>query len=315
MSTSTIVSTYNILSSQLCSPSHFSKTEPAHLDKDNRWTLIQRTLNKFIVDNHIICLQEVCVFFREKLTMLFENAGYAVIENSYGSRFNGFMGCMTAYPKQLYRLEEVKFINPSLLYKHEPEYHSPTILLRGLNLARSLLWMNAMSVETQQSRDTAKMFDTTNNHFIFTKFSCTVDNTAARRTFSVTNLHMPCKYFTPMFMNKYVALFVDYIRAIQPDHWIICGDFNSTTSDSWFQPLTQFKMVGGDRITSLNDAQEYSNVSFSGGKLFKGKIDYIFHSDSFCCHSFTGYTTSENTAPNAEQGSDHFPITAEFKLN
>lgn len=294
--------TYNILSSELCSPSYFHMNTEEEMDKDNRFNLLTQKLRYNISQEYVICLQEVCNYFREKLILFFKDNNYHVIDNNYGSRFNGFMGVMTAFPKMKYQLLDVKFINTSLLYKHKQEFYDQTILLRGLNFLRKLTFLGEVKVETDKSVNLKKEFERTNNHFVYVKL-----RDSNNKEISITNIHMPCKFYHPEFMKKYIELFLEHHSSFKDENWIICGDFNSKVKDSWFVPLINLNRVD-------NEKDLYSCVTKTKNltEVFKEKIDYVFHSPSLKCLRYEGYTSDETIIPSKLQGSDHYSISCKF---
>eukprot|EP00804_Cyclotella_cryptica_P006156 CCRYP_020817-RA/>CCRYP_020817-RA protein AED:0.38 eAED:0.38 QI:0/-1/0/1/-1/1/1/0/447 len=107
---------YNVLSSKLARPSHFTTTNPDHLDATNRLPLIltklENELNRGFAASHgteqtkssalppptIVCLQEIDYTFTSALHAFFANRGYHFVTGLYGKRFNGYMGVGIAYP-------------------------------------------------------------------------------------------------------------------------------------------------------------------------------------------------------------------------
>ena len=118
MSTSTPsklrVVSYNVLSSKLARPSHFTKTNPDHLEATYRLPLILSKLEHemgrafggtgakemSVPPPTIFCLQEIDYTFTSALHTFFANKGYAFVTGLYGKSFNGYMGVGIAYPLQ-----------------------------------------------------------------------------------------------------------------------------------------------------------------------------------------------------------------------
>ncbi|KAL7481277.1 hypothetical protein ACHAW6_006955 [Cyclotella cf. meneghiniana] len=111
------VLSYNVLSSKLARPSHFTTTDPDHLDASNRLPLIltklENEINRGFASSHgteqttassspppptIICLQEIDHTFTSALHVFFANRGYHFVTGLYGKKFNGYMGVGIAYP-------------------------------------------------------------------------------------------------------------------------------------------------------------------------------------------------------------------------
>ena len=103
---------YNLLSSKLASPSHFTHTHPDHLQAENRLPLILSKLEKEMTRGFdtsttntttnndgddgahpppptIFALQEVCYPFASALHTFFASRGYHFVTGLYGRPFNG----------------------------------------------------------------------------------------------------------------------------------------------------------------------------------------------------------------------------------
>jgi 2',5'-phosphodiesterase len=97
------VVSYNVLSSHLASPSHFSTLDPQHLEASARLPKILDKLEEQIAkasagEPVIFCLQEVSYQWAGKLHTFFANRGFHVVTGLYGKPFNGYMGVLTAWP-------------------------------------------------------------------------------------------------------------------------------------------------------------------------------------------------------------------------
>lgn len=94
------VVSYNVLSSHLASPTHYTSLNPDHLDSKTRLNVILNKLDNEIIsknDNNnkcetIIALQEVSYDWAGSLHTFFANRGYHLITGLYGKSFNGYMG-------------------------------------------------------------------------------------------------------------------------------------------------------------------------------------------------------------------------------
>ncbi len=91
---------YNVLSSHLASPSHFSTLDPAHLDAKNRLPKILKKFEEELSEEEkvVFCLQEVSHDWAGEFHTFFANRGYHVVTGLYGKKFNGYMGVALAYP-------------------------------------------------------------------------------------------------------------------------------------------------------------------------------------------------------------------------
>src|SRR3989304_8058169 len=100
--------TYNILSSNLASPTHFTKCNPEYLDAVNRIGKLKELLTPEIKDDSIICLQEVSRHQEEELQPFFQQNNYTFITSLYGKADNGYMGVGIAFSNKKFCLQVVK---------------------------------------------------------------------------------------------------------------------------------------------------------------------------------------------------------------
>ena len=89
---------YNVLSSHLASPSHFTKCDPKNLDPSTRIQKILFKLDEELKDSKnskrflFVCLQEVSHDWAAVLHVFFAERGYHFVTALYGKKFNGYMG-------------------------------------------------------------------------------------------------------------------------------------------------------------------------------------------------------------------------------
>jgi exonuclease III len=106
-STDVRVASYNILSSHLASPSHFTTLNPDHLKADNRLPVILQQLDEEMSQQSIICLQEVSYLWGGALHTHFANGDYHFVTALYGKKFNNYMGVGIAIPTRKYKVVDV----------------------------------------------------------------------------------------------------------------------------------------------------------------------------------------------------------------
>jgi mRNA deadenylase 3'-5' endonuclease subunit Ccr4 len=92
------VASYNVLSSHLAQPDHFSTLNPDHLKASHRLPVVLRKLDDEIQRQSIICLQEISYDWAGSLHTHFANQGYHLVTGLYGNKPNGYMGVGIAFP-------------------------------------------------------------------------------------------------------------------------------------------------------------------------------------------------------------------------
>jgi hypothetical protein len=113
------VVSYNVLSDKLCSPSHYTHSQPSHLENNYRFKLVTKFLKKEVKSSAIICLQEVSEAWKNKFKNFFGESDYAFAEAQYGAHYTGYMGVFMAWPKHKYitikktslRISESAYVN------------------------------------------------------------------------------------------------------------------------------------------------------------------------------------------------------------
>ena len=99
------VVSYNLLSSKLARPSHFTRANPDHLEEEYRLPLIlakldeamnrgfggEEELSQASPPPTIFALQEVCYPFASALHTFFAQRGYHFVTGLYGRPFNGYV--------------------------------------------------------------------------------------------------------------------------------------------------------------------------------------------------------------------------------
>jgi 2',5'-phosphodiesterase len=86
------VTTYNVLSSSLCSPSYFiNVTDEKWCSSKYRLDGLLKKLRTEIDNKAIICLQEVSLAWTGKLHSFLDSNDYTFVVSNYGTRFNGFV--------------------------------------------------------------------------------------------------------------------------------------------------------------------------------------------------------------------------------
>lgn len=90
------ITTYNILSPELCNPETYPTADPVDLDAENRKVKIILYLNYAMTCNDVICLQEVSMSWTTNLQLMFERARWSYTWFAYGYKHQGNMGSALA---------------------------------------------------------------------------------------------------------------------------------------------------------------------------------------------------------------------------
>jgi len=101
------VCSYNVLSSALASPTHFTSCDTDNLDFQKRLPRVISKIEQEVTKRSIVCLQEVSHEFSGPLHVFFAKNNYSFVTGLYGSRFSNYMGVALAIPLDKFSLEHV----------------------------------------------------------------------------------------------------------------------------------------------------------------------------------------------------------------
>lgn len=293
------VVTYNILSKLYGNKSTFPNNLEEHLDGEYRWLKISDQLKNWISKGSIICLQEVCDYFRELIINLCDESDYSYEYNKYGGKRSGNMGVMMLYPDN-YQI--VASFNKKL-GQNSRDYRIKNAYNKALIIKFKIMSMNGSK----------KIY----------------------KYLTVGNYHMPCLYRYPNTQKEIFKYYLGKVRNIASYNgklypFILTGDFNmSDVSDKFANILINNNMTlpvsyippSNSYIPIVNNIT--TNV-FNNNKYFAGILDYIIISNDL---SFVSYDVLYNLPdendncpinpnnnltllPDKNNPSDHLPVFA-----
>mmetsp|Transcript_49693 Transcript_49693/g.120468 ORF Transcript_49693/g.120468 Transcript_49693/m.120468 type:complete len:411 (-) Transcript_49693:1330-2562(-) len=275
--TSVRVATYNVLSSHLSDPWHFSTLDPDHLSAKNRLPAVIKQLDDEISSSSLICLQEVSHDWAGKFHTHFAQNGYNFIYGPYGKPFNGYFGVGIAYSTNDYQVVDVDIAR--LADKREGGWprppKDPNVDNEGIikktwksctNVASSVVtkvvrpYLEKINLIERVPVDHWKMSSQRWNILITLK----LEDTTTKQQFAVSTYHMPCAYYAPMVMTIHVDLAARYVQKLcsfsgskgnengsSNDNddkipYILAGDWNIKPDSSSYRLMTTGQMDRGD---------------------------------------------------------------------
>ena len=338
------VVSYNVLSSHLASPSHFTTLDPTHLEALNRLPLIFEKLEEEINDgkNAIVCLQEVSHDWAGAFHTWFANRGYHFITGLYGKRFNGYMGVGVAYPTQVYETLDVDISRLSDKriggWPVEPEASTTTKVLSSI----SSLWKVPLQAVGLSSPPQPDHWIISENRFNILVTATLRDKTTGK-AFCIGNYHMPCCFYAPMVMSIHTEMAARHVQDIASEKglpYILAGDWNITPDSPTYKLMTAGELDEDDETypTSKHDMDwkctiqpmrsayavansaepDFTNYARIGEREpFIDTLDYIFLSEEWKVESvkeICNRNEADGPFPNAKEPSDHILIAAELLL-
>lgn len=341
------VVSYNVLSSHLASPTHYSTLNPEHLEAATRLTKILTKLEHEIETHSndkatIFCLQEISYDWAGALHAFFARHNYHVLTGLYGKKFNGYMGVLTAYPTD--KLETVSVDICRLAdtvedWPVKPQEGALSRLVRNL-LSPPLKFLGVYNEEPESHWSIAK-----SRHNVL--LTAILKDKSSSQQFCIGNYHMPCCFYAPMVMTLHSDLCLSRVQKIAGDviPYILAGDFNIKPTDSTYALLTTGEMAVTDPSyptppmhapehawkPTLQEAARSAYAVANGGtepdftnysrvkedEPFIDTLDYIFISEGVQVLDVTPLPHRDQSAgpfPNQDEPSDHILIAANLNV-
>ena len=333
---------YNVLSSHLADPSHFSTLDPEHLRATNRLPVILEKLDEEMNRNSLICLQEVSYEWAGSLHTHFANKGYHMVTGLYGRKFNGYMGVAVAWPTAAMKVTDVDISR--LSDKREggwPVAPKAGLLEKWTNTAVSLLrpTLEKLGLLSRPPVDAWAMAENRSNVIITVK----LEDKESGRGFVLSNYHMPCAYYAPKVMTIHSEMAARHVQTLAGDMpYILAGDWNIKPYSTSYQLLTTGLIDRGDPeypeprwgmewkptakpmrsayAVSGHGEPDFTNYArIRENEPFIDTLDYIFLSDEWNVVDVKKLVKREESGgpfPNLDfkEPSDHVLIAADLKL-
>lgn len=262
---------YNVLSSQLASPTHFSKSSPSHLDASNRLPKVFAKIEEECKIGSsksipvIFCLQEVSLDWVGEFHTFFAERGYHFVPANYGGKFGGYMGIATAYPIEHY--ETLKVDVSRLSDKRIdgwPPYPPPPSTIRRFVINPLKQTLSTILMQ-QEETDVWSYSKNRYNQFIAIRLKVRQKkgnvgaDTKDALPFWIGNYHMPCAFRNPAVMNIHAEMVAKRIQTLAAnsseggdtklnDAYILAGDFNIKPDSPHYRLLTK-GIIDKDDVT------------------------------------------------------------------
>jgi mRNA deadenylase 3'-5' endonuclease subunit Ccr4 len=246
------VVSYNVLSSHLASPSHFTTLDPTHLEASNRLPLVFKKLDEEITSSKssvVLCLQEVSYDWAAAFHVWFANKGYHLVTGLYGQKFNGYMGVAIAFPTGAFETVDVDISRLSdRRVGGWPAAPPPTLLESILSTVKPF-WttpLGYLGLWKKPKEDHWSMSARRYNVLVTT----TLRDKKSGKAFCIGNYHMPCAFYMPMAMTIHAELAAKHVQDIAASKdglpYILAGDWNITPESSTYRMLTTGTLKADD---------------------------------------------------------------------
>jgi len=329
------ISTFNVLSSHLSSPTWFTACRLEDLDPETRYVRMLGWLEDEIKLQTIICLQEISQDWVGKLHVYFSQRGYKFIHSTYGSFMGGYMGNGIAWDDTHTTLVDAHLSTLSddwTQCKETDTYEKMRQRFNEMVGAVNSCVSEEISLYFQNDPDYNWQIKRRKNTMISLKFR------KATKTFWVATYHMPCAFTMPEVMNVYASLSAQKIQALAgTDPCVLAGDFNLKPKEPGYYLIReggighyQLPPLSSHWSPKLNYPMRSAYKEFHGtepdftnwsvvkdGLPFIDTLDYIFLSREWDIVSVPALPTRFEVCgplPNASNPSDHLPLSVVLTL-
>ena len=252
------VVSYNVLSSHLASPLHYTTLNPDHLDAQKRLSVVLNKLQNELQQQEqhnnnkpvVFCLQEVSHDWAGAFHTFFANQGYHLVTGLYGKNFNGYMGVALAWPTDVFQTMQVDIsrLSDKRVGGWPMPDPSPSLLARlGQRVQQTIVlpWQWLGLVEAPEKPvDHWQVAEWRSNILL----TATLRHKTSGQSFCIGNYHMPCAYYAPPVMTIHAEMAARHVRDLAvaaassttttPLPYILAGDFNLKPTDATYRMLT-----------------------------------------------------------------------------
>jgi len=282
---------YNVLSSELSEPDHYSTLNPDHLNPLNRLPIVLQKLDNEItiqsnenenekeqdkIKSPIICLQEVSHDWAGSFHTYFANKGYHFITGLYGKKFNGYMGVGIAFKPSDYTVVDVDISR--IADKREGGWPRPPFknkssstgiglfksriqkVYNGLYKSLSSTIQSFLSIwGYKKPRSPIEPWSMSENRFN-QLVTIKLQDKKTMKSFAIGNYHMPCAFYAPMVMSIHTDLAARHVQRF-------AGAGSIATKE------------GDGSVTDDTDTTETTTTDASSSGSTTGSMPYILAGD------------------------------------
>ncbi|KAL3944345.1 MAG: hypothetical protein SGBAC_001592 [Bacillariaceae sp.] len=340
--TKTRIVSYNVLSSHLARVEHYPTLSPKHLKASNRLPVVFQKLDAEVAKKSVICLQEVSQDWAGKFHTYFASRGYHLVSGLYGKRFNGYMGCVIAWPVDTSDVLQVDIARLSDKRKGGwPREPKQGIIARSFTgiVGKGRDVLESLGIVGRRPTDHWKMSENRFNILL----SIQLQDKLSEKSYFVSTYHMPCAFYAPMVMTLHADLAAQHVQSLAGQcPYILAGDWNIKPHDSTYNLLTTGMMDLGHPnwptpkhgtewapaakpMRSAYAESEHGEPDFTNyarakeDEPFIDTLDYIFCSDHWDIDGVVPLPKREDAQgpfPNLDvsEPSDHILIAADLSL-
>jgi len=297
---------YNILSDALCTPDMYIASDPDILKEQYRFDKVTEKFRIQILNNAIICLQEISQNWVGKLHVFFKQFAYTFICTTYGHEKNGYMGVGIAYPSK-YGLDECKIMRIGDSMPSPPVDKS--LYTRIMNM---IPW-SWIPFTAKAEVDPLIAAKSKWNQAIMLRL---IYNS---QMFVVSTYHMPCDFERPAVMSLHVQYLIHEIKKFAKEdqtRMILCADMNIRPETTLYQTMFGPVELRSAYVEFCGMEPNYTNCTKSkfNKEGFIDTLDYILIAPDITVLKVIDCPKNEEVCPNEKEPSDHIMIGAQLQL-
>lgn len=316
---------FNILTSGYCNSKTYPTYDANAINNNIRWNKIKDQLQTLMINDVIICLQELSEYWLSKLQVFANDNDYVLIARNYDHQYSDYMGVAILYPNK-FKLNNCQMIRPSkLISKFITSDIEENVPVDGI-------WGYLGYTKTIKKEWYSKLI-TRNNVIIVIELTL-----PDGKNITVANYHAPCVWKSIESTCVIAACVVKIFNESKADHLFLAGDFNIRPDSIAYQVLTTGKLITNDyellllskdidnmNLAGMDSAHNScygyepkitikTHTSMDGGNIFEGCLDYIFYRSIKVKPSIVRVIPEDNDdyLPSIDWPSDHKMLYAEF---
>ena len=247
------VVTFNVLTPHYCDLVSYPQCSSVAVDPEARYEVLLQKLNKEIASRSVICLQEVCQGWHNRLLPLFHANEYHFIGCNYGHQKSGYMGLAVAIPQDLFRVSDCEIVRVSDTFRFPrlPRSWIVHLYRRGLSLTTWMVnlftswFIPSMSVSVYTDSNDMEQASRRQNQQIMLRLC----HKETGKSVVLGNYHMPCEFARPNVMHLHVAMSTNALRRFAQKQLpseppspsppvLFLGDFNLKPDSDSYQLMT-----------------------------------------------------------------------------